>query len=224
MPPHGPPGHPSATPPGQPVLPYRDHEKDMPAHTLPHTTAEKAALCDALLPFLTGLREALWAITAKNPGAYPGGEAIYMGQLLLADVRRLVRGDPMAHYIRGLTLTDDLPDRFGLAVKIGTMETAATEFKKRYFGHHPSFNRPAWYLCGEYAIDEAGKLLPRDSTVPGEKLPPTREQTDLRDRLAARIEELSRADTYKADPMPLHAARGAETSKEVALRTWPRVR
>ncbi|HTJ56593.1 MAG TPA: hypothetical protein VL418_03380, partial [Devosiaceae bacterium] len=172
---------------------------------------------------LTGLREALWAITAKDPKAYPGREAIFMGQILLADVRRLVRGERMAHYLGGLEISDDLANRFGLSVKIGTMETAAQQFKKRYFGWHPGLGKPAWYLCGEYAVDDARKLLPRADASPGDKHEQSKEMTELRDKLAARIEELKR-DTFREQPLPLHVAGGPETSREVALRDWPRVR
>lgn len=220
MPPYSPPAH-RASSPGGPVVPFRDRAEKSP-HTLPHTSVEKAVLCDGLLPFLTGLREALWAITAKDPGAYPGREAIFMGQILLADVRRLLRSETMAHYVNGLQITDDLANRFGLALKISTMETAAGLFRKRYFGWHPGLGKPAWYLCGDNAVEEARKLLPRDAVQAGEKAPADPEITTLRDQLAARIEQLKR-DDYRERPLPLHSPDGRETSKEVALRDWPRI-
>ena len=80
--------------------------------SLPHTTVEKAALCDGLLPFLHGLKEAVWSATGRRPDA-PGPARSVMAQLLLADVRRLVRGERMAHYLSGLTISDDTAGRFG---------------------------------------------------------------------------------------------------------------
>jgi hypothetical protein len=216
-----PPAHRVASP-GAPVAPYRDKVEGSP-HTLPHTSIDKAVLCDALLPFLTGLREALWAITAKDPGAYPGREAIFMGQILLADVRRLLRGERMAHYVNGLAITDDLANRFGLALKVSTMETAAGLFRKRYHGFHPALGKPAWYLCGDHAVEDARQLLPRAEIQAGDKNPTDPEITTLRDKLAARIEQLKRTDVYNGPPQPLHTPGGREASKEVALRDWPRI-
>jgi len=216
--------------PDRPTVPLsyagtiRPYDNDIRSpHTLPHTTAEKAMLCDGLLPFLVGLKAALWAITVKDPGAYPGPEAIMMGQVLLADVRRLLRGERMGHYVNPLVITDDLANRFGLALKIGTMETAVNLFRRRYFGWHPGLGKPAWYLCGAHAVEDARKLLPRAETQPGEKGPDAPEMMEMRNRLAARIAELKRVDTYREPPLPLHVAGGREMSKEVVLPVWPGV-
>jgi hypothetical protein len=220
MPPLAPPHFPPATPPGQPVEPWHDPQRDRPKHSLPHTTVAKAGLCDGLLPFLVGLGEALAA--AKNPEAVVGPEAIAMGQLLLADTRRLLRGEPMEHFIRRLSIEDTPADRFGLALKIRLMRTAAEQFRKRYFGYHPGLNRPAWYLCGDYAVEEARHLLPRDATLPGEAVESARVE-DLREKLAKRIEAVmrGRAEAAANEPQPLHRAGAVETPQEVALTDWP---
>jgi hypothetical protein len=224
MPPHGPPGHSPATPPEVPISPVRRDDADLPKQSLPHTTAEKAALCDGLLPFLSGLREALWAVAAKRPDAAPGPEAIDMGKILLADVRRLLRGERMHHYVASITIGDAPADRLGLAVKLGLMETAVIAFRKRYFGWHPGFKREAWYLCGESAVDDARRLLPRSTTPVGE-VEPQREvhMVELRRKLAERIAQLKLGPAYTAAPLPLHRAGAPETPKEVVLADWPGV-
>jgi hypothetical protein len=220
MPPLAPPHFPPATPPGQPVEPWQAPPRHRRTPTLPHTTVAKAGLCDGLLPFLVGLGEAL--ATAKNPEAVVGPEAIAMGQLLLADTRRLLRGEPMEHFIRHLSIEDTRADRFGLALNIRLMRTAVEQFRKRYFGYHPGLNRPAWYLCGDDAVEAARKLLPRDATRPGEAAESASIE-DLRAKLARRIEAAMRGRVQAAanEPQPLHRAGGVETPREAALTDWP---
>jgi hypothetical protein len=220
MPSLAPPHLPSASRPGRPVEPWHDPKRDRPAHSLPHTTVAKAGLCDGLLPFLVGLGEALAA--AKNPEAVVGPEAIAMGQLLLADTRRLLRGEPMEHFIRHLSIEDTPADRFGLALKIRLLRTATEQFRKRYFGYHPALQRPAWYLCGDYAVEQARQLQPRDATPPGEAQE-VEQFAELREKLVRRIVAATRgrAAAAASEPQPLHRAGAAETPKEVALTDWP---
>lgn len=222
MPPLAPPHFPPATPPGQPVEPWRAPPPAFPPVNLPHTTVAKAGLCEGLLPFLVGLGEALAA--AKNPETVVGPAAIAMGRLLLADTRRLLRGEPMEHFIRQLSIADTPADRFALALKIRLLRTAVEQFRKRYFGYHPGLGRPAWYLCGDYAIEAARQLQPRDATPPGEA-EEVEQFAELREKLVRRIVAATRgrAAAAASEPQPLHRAGAVETPKEVALTDWPGV-
>jgi hypothetical protein len=161
-----------------------------PVFAAPQTSADKAALCDVLLPFLRGLRETVWAITAKNPDAAADPAAVDMAQLLLTDVRRLVRGEPMAAYVAGLRIEAGPANRFGLALKIAAMETAVGLFHRRYFGWHPEFGGPAWYLRGDAASAAARHLSPRADTIAGAAPAQPAEMRELRRSLAQRIAQL----------------------------------
>ena len=206
---------------GVPVEPVLSRPLSPSGPTLPHTTLEKAALCDALLPFLTGLREAIWAVTVKQPRAEAGDDVIMMAQILLADVRRLVRGESMSHYVDRLTITSAPHDRLGLSVKLQTMETAVKAFRRRYFGYNPLVGRPAWLLCGDTAVEDARRLLPPDETPPPKSSPMEQARmAEWRDKLVHRFRQLAEETKRTAPPVPLHAP-GPETPHEIVFKDWP---
>jgi hypothetical protein len=158
---------------------------------LPRTTVEKAALCDALLPFLTGLRETVHAVAVKQPGAAAGDEVVMMAQILLADVRSLLRGERMGRYVDRLAIAGAPHDRLGLAIKLQAMEIAVKAFRRRYFGYNSAVGGPAWLLAGETGAADARRLLPPDETPPPNR-PATNEarMAELRNKIARRISQI----------------------------------
>lgn len=103
---------------GTPVEPFSGQPDSPSSPTPPHTTVEKAALCDSLLPFLAGFRETIHAAAMKQPQAPAGDEAVAMAQALLGDVPSLLCGERMGHYVGRLTIVARARCRPGLAVNL----------------------------------------------------------------------------------------------------------
>ncbi len=137
---------PPIDPPRRDTGPGRQHPAP-PA--LPHTTREKAALHDVIAPHVAGLADELWTLASKTPGraAEPpvAPEIVAQTAALLADARRLLRGEPEAH-LAALRFAPPI-GLHALALGMRQLARAVAAFRARYYGHDPVSGLAGWAVA-----------------------------------------------------------------------------
>lgn len=80
---------------------------DQPRHKKelqPHTSEDKARLCDGLRPVLRDFHDTIHALSMKWPDRRAGDSVIAMAEMLGAELRRLLRGEPVPFYAERIHL------------------------------------------------------------------------------------------------------------------------
>ncbi len=113
----------------------------------PHTTEAKAALCDAVAPFVTSLAATAEAqLRARASVADP--LTLALARLCAREVNTLMRGEPQLPFVRPVRFAGDSVSPASLAAGLRALEAALGAFRARYYGWHYDVHVPGWHIAG----------------------------------------------------------------------------
>lgn len=131
----------------------------------PHTTEDKAALCDVVAPFVTSLLATTQAqVRARAPAVDP--LTLALARLCAREVNRLMRGEPQLPFLKPVRFAGESVPPASLAAGLGALDAALGAFRRRYFGWHQKVGVAAWFISGPDGDTAAWRQLTRPQGPP----------------------------------------------------------